>query len=232
MLLWSAFLIGLTGSLHCVGMCGPIVLAVPNQGKSHYSRFTRLLLYHGGRIFSYALLGLLVGSLGWGVRLANAQGSLAIITGILIISIAILQLDFSRKLENNSLMSRWQFSVRQQFARLFKRHDLSATLGMGMVNGLLPCGLVYLAIITAINANAPWQGALYMLLFGLGTVPLLIAVSIGGHGLSLKLGTYRRPLQRIFLVLVGGFFLWRGLNFYLPPDFHFWQAINFAPMCH
>lgn len=228
----SALGIGIVGSLHCVTMCGPLMLALPQEKLSPVRNLSRLLLYQFGRISSYAFLGLLLGGLGWGLALWNAQSILAIVSGVLLLLAALFRIDLGQRFQRMGWLTRWQKLIRSGFARLFQRGGSYAFLGMGALNGLLPCGLVYLAIIGAVNASQPLEGALYMASFGLGTVPLLLAVTLAGTRL---VGPLKRRLQSsstILLAAIGVLLIWRGVHLMLPPDFYLWQDLNFAPACH
>ncbi|MEM6396251.1 MAG: sulfite exporter TauE/SafE family protein [Bacteroidota bacterium] len=233
MLFWTAFLLGIGGSLHCMSMCGPLVLAVPGLRADQGNQLTKLVVYHSGRVIVYALIGLIVGSLGWGLQLVNFQGTLAIATGLFIIGIALFKLDFKRLFVSKaSSASIWQRTINKYFSIYIKKDGWTATLVLGMLNGLIPCGLVYVAIISAVNVNAPLHGALYLLAFGLGTMPLLFATSIIGKRVFQYISFNKRYLQQAVLVAVGLIFIWRGLNFNFPEGFFMWYDQQFVPMCH
>ncbi|MEL6392464.1 MAG: sulfite exporter TauE/SafE family protein [Bacteroidota bacterium] len=232
MLFWTAFLLGIGGSLHCMSMCGPLVLAVPGIRPDQSNQLAKLVVYHSGRILVYALIGLLIGSLGWGLQLVNFQGTLAIATGLFIIGIALFKLDFKRLFVHTTSSKAWQRTVNKYFSIYIKKDGWTATLALGMLNGMIPCGLVYVAIISAVNTEAPLHGALYLLAFGLGTIPLLFATSIAGKRIFQYLSLNKRHLQRALLIAVGLIFIWRGLNFTFPEGFFIWYDQQFIPMCH
>lgn len=230
MLLWTAFTLGLFGSLHCVGMCGPLMLAMPAPQES-LARASRILLYQLGRISSYAFLGFALGWLGWGASLWNSQNTLAILSGILLLGLAIFQIDLGNAILRFPAFGRFQLFLRRQFARLFSDGGWSSYLGVGALNGFLPCGLVYVAIIGAINAGHPLLGAAFMLVFGLGTTPLLLATVWLGSGQLRRWGVRLPSWTPILIALVGIFLIWRGGQIHLPADFVFWQGQE-VPMCH
>ncbi|MTB51837.1 sulfite exporter TauE/SafE family protein [Lewinella sp. W8] len=231
MLLWTAFLLGLVGSLHCVGMCGPLMLALPSPDGA-LTRASRLMLYQGGRITSYMVLGFLLGWLGWGAKLWNAQGILAWVSGILLVGFAVLRVDPGNWLQRLPAFARFQLFLRSGFARLFQRGGGVNHYGVGALNGLLPCGLVYVAVIAAANAGNPLLGAAYMGVFGLGTSPLLVASVWLGKGALKKFGLRLPSWAPLIVAAVGVLLIWRAGQVQLPADFDFFQATNFAPMCH
>ncbi len=229
--LWAAFMTGLVGSLHCAGMCGPICLALP-LGDSTRTRTHALLQYHAGRIGTYVLLGTFFGLLGAGVRLAGFQSWLSVAAGAAMVVIALLSIDVEGKLARWLPLRHVTAWVHTQLAQLLRRGQATGLWRLGALNGLLPCGLVYLAIAGALTlGNAGW-GALYLLAFGLGTLPLLMITGLFGHYAGQRM---RRTVRQLYPVLLGGLGAWliyRGVVFHLPANFQFLQALDSAPMCH
>lgn len=229
-MLFTAFTFGLLGSLHCIGMCGPLALALP-FGQER-GRVGRLLLYNAGRITTYATLGALMGFLGKGVFLVGLQSWLTLILGALLVAIGLFSVQVELKIWSSPLLSSFYVRLKSAFARLVNKTGLSAIFSLGMLNGLLPCGLVYLALAGALT-TASWQsGVFYMMAFGLGTLPLLLAVTLLGQMSGLKIQKYLRKAYPVVLTLMGGFLIWRALQFQLPASFDLWEALNNAPMCH
>ncbi len=231
-MLWTAFTIGLFGSLHCVGMCGPLVLALPQSAHSRQQRLWRVLLYNGGRLLSYALLGLLIGTLGMGARLAGLQSALSIGLGVLLLIIVIWQVPVEQRLGAWPVFGRLQLWVRRQFARYWSQASTVQFFRLGMLNGLLPCGLVYLAIVGSLSMDRLSHSFAYMLLFGAGTLPLMVATVYFGQQSGRAL---RRKLWRYYPVLLTAVSVWlilRGIRFSLPADYTLWQMIADMPMCH
>ncbi|MDX1477919.1 MAG: sulfite exporter TauE/SafE family protein [Saprospiraceae bacterium] len=233
MLLWTAFTIGLLGSLHCVGMCGPIAMAMPYQGTTRWATGLNILRYHLGRILTYALLGGLIGLLGRGLFLAGLQQGFSIGAGVLLLIAAI----FSFRATTNRVMSipvvdRWLFTLKSALGRLLHRPSGSSLVMVGMLNGLLPCGLVYVAIVGAVSTGSPALGMGYMALFGLGTVPLLLVASVAGTIANINLRNRLRQLVPVFLVVFAVLLIMRGMQFDVPVGFSFWEATEQQPMCH
>jgi len=227
---WPAILLGVAGSLHCVGMCGPLMLAIP-YADSGKKRLVELLIYQAGRILTYVLIGLILGLLGWGIYLAKMQSQLSIFAGVTLLIIGLFQINPDALLSRWSYPRKWQKLRQKKFSRFLRKQNAHSRFVLGMLNGLLPCGLVYMAAIGAVGAGHPGNGALFMLFFGIGTLPLLISSLFFGNVLFRRFGLNLRRWQSYLVAAVGVLLIWRGVHFYLPPDFHLWQAINFAPRC-
>jgi sulfite exporter TauE/SafE len=170
----TAFLVGFLGSFHCIGMCGPIALALP-AGRS--SVFSGRLLYNTGRVITYGVLGAVAGYLGHMIAYAGFQRDLSVVAGIIVLLFAILPLVI-RGFSPESALYRYTGVVKSVFRRLFGNRGWRTMLLIGMVNGLLPCGFVFLALAAAATSTSTVEGLLYMLLFGAGTVPAMFTLSM------------------------------------------------------
>lgn len=225
---WTAFLLGLAGSLHCVAMCGPLMLAIPFADRKQIIRES--LLYQGGRMTTYGMLGLFFGLLGKGIAVAGFQQALSILAGAVLIVAAFFAAEWERAalaVPGMRQLTQW---VRQQLGQLIRQNTAGAAWGMGMLNGLLPCGLVYAAIAGAISTTSGWEGSLFMLLFGLGTLPLLFLLMSGGQRFSPVWRKKLRLIQPALLLLAGALLLSRGLHLDLSL---FQSAVPKAlPECH
>lgn len=231
-MLWTAFSIGLVGSMHCIGMCGPIALALPYQQGNWAHRTGQVLLYNLGRIFMYAILGSTIGLLGRGIFLAGAQTYFSIALGGLLLLAALFSIQVETQLLRLPLLRKLQQWVSRQLGGLMHTQTSGALLTIGMLNGLLPCGLVYLAIAGAVASGSPLQGAAYMALFGLGTVPLMLATALAGQFIKPSWRSHLRRAVPLMLFGFGLFFIARGLQFHIPADFRFWENWENMPMCH
>jgi len=232
MLIWSAFLIGLAGSLHCVGMCGPIAMALPHQGAYRWAMVGKLLLYHLGRITTYAGLGMLIGFLGQGLVMAGVQMYVSVVLGGLLLLVALLSINVETIVHRWAPVRTFQQWVRRHMSRLLNARGSSALVGIGMLNGLLPCGLVYMAVVGAVATGSVVQGAAYMALFGAGTIPLMLLTSVAGQFIDVRWRNRLRRLTPILLVVFAILFISRGLQFELPTDVRFWESAQDIPMCH
>jgi len=190
-MLATAFVLGAAGSAHCIGMCGPIALAVPSPGNGWRARLMSTLILNSGRVSTYALLGALFGAFGTGLRLAGLQQSVSIIAGaVLLLSVIVPGL--LERWSPTGRLSLWIGRLRGALARNLKRTAPEALFFTGALNGLLPCGLVYAAAIGAAAMGTMQHGALFMMLFGLGTLPALIGLRMSGS----MIGTSARALLR------------------------------------
>jgi hypothetical protein len=228
--LWTALLMGLVGSAHCAGMCGPICIALP-MGESIRARALALLQYNFARVAVYAALGAFFGLVGAGVRIAGLQAGMSVAAGVAMLAAALFSIDIDGQLARWRPLKAVTLWVHQRLGALLRQPD-SAWWKLGAMNGLLPCGLVYLAIAGALTlGNAAW-GAGYLLAFGLGTLPAMLATGLLGQ--YLKPG-WRSRLRAWYPALMAGVGLWliyRGMHFHLPANFQFLQALDGAPMCH
>lgn len=207
----ALFLVGLLGGTHCVGMCGGIVGALSFGGQP---RFSILLAYNGGRIFSYGLAGFMVGGLGaatsvlaeqWPLRLA-----LFLIANLMLVAMGVYLLGFPGVLALTERIGQKLWRRLQPYTRRFLPvRGVAQALPLGLLWGWLPCGLVYSALATALATASAWQGGLAMLAFGLGTLPNLLLAGL----LLARLQRFtRRPAVRIVsgvLVIACGLYgLW------------------------
>lgn len=220
--------IGLIGSFHCIGMCGPIAIALPLKKHSTAAKIAGGLIYNLGRTLTYAILGLLFGLLGRGIQLAGFQQWTSILLGIIMILGVLFPYLFKQKINLTTLFSGYAGRLIKNLKKLFSNRSYQSLFGIGLLNGLLPCGLVYVAIAGAINTNQVTSGALFMVLFGLGTIPMMLLVSLAGNTISSRLRSGMRRIVPYFIVLLGILFILRGLSLgipYISP-----KAEKLAPM--
>ncbi|MDX1942772.1 MAG: sulfite exporter TauE/SafE family protein [Saprospiraceae bacterium] len=229
---WAAFITGLLGSLHCVGMCGPIALALPYQGQNKWIAVANIILYNFGRVFTYSLIGIFIGLIGKGLFLAGIQAYFSIGLGILLLLIALFAINVEHKILRIPVFGRLNQWVKVNLANLLKQNNPQILFLIGVLNGLLPCGLVYMAVVGAVAMGSIGEGSLYMALFGLGTMPLMLLTAIGGQFIGLKLRNRIKRLLPAFLVAFAILFILRGINFAAPLEMRFWENWNQIPMCH
>jgi hypothetical protein len=215
MLYVAAFLTGLLGSFHCLGMCGPIAMIAP-QGQS-YSRFIGgRLLYNLGRITTYATIGLLLGTFGMGLQLAGVQQYVSIVMGVVLLLIALSKITGIGKLGNNTWFGGFKQKIEKQFTKFITQPGLGAQYTVGLLNGLLPCGLVYIALAGAVTTTQATEGAMYMALFGLGTLPMMFSVSLASRWITHKVRTNIMRALPYFVMVVAVLFILRGMNLGIP----------------
>ncbi len=214
--LFSGFIIGLLGSFHCIGMCGPIVLSLPGGLFSKWSFILNRLLYNSGRIITYMLLGAVFGLLGNRLNLYGLQQMISIIIGALILA-AVLAGFYMKKINSLTLLQMKIVSGLKKILKInFDRRSKSTFLITGIINGILPCGFVYIGLSGAMVTGEFTRGALYMILFGLGTIPLMLGLSLFGNFVSLKFRNLLKKLTPVFAIILAILFILRGLDLGIP----------------
>ncbi|GAB2865539.1 sulfite exporter TauE/SafE family protein [Hymenobacter ruber] len=217
-MLWAGFLFGLLGSFHCVGMCGAIALALPGPaaGTSRLRYVGSRLLYNLGRAATYATLGAGAGLLGQGLRLAGVQRGLSIASGVLILLLVAVPERHTARVASLLGFSRPLAWVKNTLGRLFQKSSGPALFATGLLNGLLPCGLVYLALAGALSAPGVAGAAGYMALFGLGTLPLMLGLSLSGQLVPLVWRGRMRQAVPYAASVLAVLFIVRGLGLGIP----------------
>jgi len=231
----SALLVGLIGSLHCAGMCGPIAIAIPLDNQNWFTRLTGTLLYNIGRTITYALLGAIFGLAGLGLALGGLQQWVSIalgtlmILGVLIPKVGALGKGVTR------ISSLLTTRVKRLFGKYFTVRSYPSLFILGVLNGFLPCGLVYIALAGALVMSQVYQGALYMVFFGLGTIPMMMALSLAGNVVSFRLRGRLSKVLPYFIILLGLVFILRGMNLgipYVSPKLNKTDAGPAMECCH
>ncbi len=207
----AAIALGFVGSLHCVTMCGPIALSLSAQTNRLGFILTRLF-YNLGRVTTYAFLGLLIGTIGESARLLGLQQGLSIAIGaILILSVLLTRVRFTIN-PLNSLYLRFK----GYFSAFIKSKSVSRNYALGLINGLLPCGLVYLAMLGSLGTASLSGGILFMTFFGLGTIPSLLVVAVAGKVAKPAFTRQVSSLAPALTVILACLLILRGLNLGIP----------------
>ena len=210
------FLMGLLGSVHCIGMCGPLVMALPISHKTNLQKMAALFLYHVGKISSYAILGILFGLFGSQFPIFGLQKNISIVIGITMLLYVVYVFILKPKHIQLGVLSSLYNVIVKSLGKLFRSKYLISFLFIGLLNGLLPCGMIYLALSSAMATQNVLQGGLLMAFFGLGTVPALVMVALGGQYMGF---TFRRKIQKllpVFIFSMGVLLILRGLNLGIP----------------
>jgi len=221
-MLYTAFILGLIGSFHCLGMCGPIAFVLPVDRSKKSRMFWQIFLYNFGRVITYSIIGILFGLLGKGLYLAGFQQRLSIIIGIIMILSVLIPERFLNKFSVSRPLYRFIGKVKQKLGLYLKKKSNKALFLIGFFNGFLPCGLVYMAVFGSVSTGSALNGALYMFLFGLGTIPMMSGAVILGNFVNLSVRNKIQKLIPIFVVIIGLLFILRGMGlgipFISPPD--------------
>lgn len=211
-LIISGFVLGMAGSLHCMGMCGPLSLVLPMQGLTPGSKLFSLLTYQIGRITTYAILGIAFGFFGRQMFHAGFQQTASLVIGFIIVAAGIL-LFVGKYGGNKRLMA----PARRAFDKLWIRAwNTKSFFLIGMVNGLLPCGMIFVALLATLSFPHRWDAPVFMIGFGFGTLP---AMMIAAYAMAQLRPAGRKLMRQIvpyFMILVGVWLFLRGLNLGIP----------------
>lgn len=210
--LWTAFTLGLVGSLHCAGMCGPLAMAVPVIGKGTAAIAFSRLVYNSGRVVTYMVIGVLFGLLGQAFAMAGFQRWISIAAGVVIL----IGLIVSLKWGSSTMMTRWIVKLKGLFGDALRKRSTASLFALGLVNGLLPCGLVYVAAAAAVTTGAWYHGAIYMFFFGLGTLPMMLGVGMLVGRLGQQWRLRLQNLVPVSLAIVGALLILRGAGLGIP----------------
>lgn len=224
------FILGCMSSLHCVGMCGPLVLALPVQALQGGRKMAGVLLYNAGRITSYTLLGVVVALTGRQLFVPAWQHGVAIAAGVLILTIVILQ-HMRGVTVRMPGMARFYAVIYTFIGRNLRSRALATLFLTGIANGLLPCGLVWIALTAAFTSGSVYGGILFMMSYGVGTVPLMAALSFFGITASLSLRNTFKKITPVLALMAGVLLLLRGFNVSIPFIRYWLPAHNSAVDC-
>ena len=226
-----ALLMGFTGSLHCAGMCGPIVWIMPFQAFNGVKKIAALGLYHLGRISVYAMLAVILHSFR-NLFDPKIQQYISLALGGMLLVVGILSF-----VPNHTIKIKlpWAEYVKKQLGNVIGKPGLG-TIGLaGILNGLLPCGLVYMALSASLAAATPLNAALMMYVFGFGTLPMLISITLLKTRLNFIRTNHIRKLVPVVVFAFGCLFMLRGMNLgipYLSPKVTVEQHAIKSCCCH
>ncbi|WP_158561178.1 sulfite exporter TauE/SafE family protein [Emticicia sp. C21] len=229
-MLYSALILGLAGSLHCMGMCGPISMLLPGDKSKRGRYIVGRLIYNLGRIVTYSILGLLIGLLGEQIVLFTSQKVLFIIVGTLILLAFVLPKSWLKSLDVLPYASRLNNFIKSSLSVFYKKHTLFAQLVFGILNGILPCGLVYAALSGAFLMSEVWESALFMILFGLGTLPMMLGFAFLGNSLRKWISFKPKAVYTFSYIILAIWLIFKGVN--LPANNLGHHDVNGITVCH
>lgn len=233
-MLYSAFILGLISSLHCIGMCGPIAMMLPVDHQNEAKKVTQIITYHLGRLTAYTTIGLIFGLVGRGFFLAGLQQNMSIFIGVAMIIVVLIPEKIFAKYNFSKPVYRVISKVKSNLGSQFKNRSYKSLFTIGLLNGFLPCGMVYVALFGAIAMQSAGSGVLYMLLFGVGTMPLMTVVVYIRSVIKLP---FRDKIQKAIpyiTVIIGILFILRGLGLgipYISPS-SMSLFVQATPNCH
>jgi uncharacterized protein len=225
-----AFLTGLAGSFHCVGMCGPIAVALPIGKLSYKQAIFSRILYNAGRILTYSFLGVAFGYFGKTLFMGGFQQQISILIGLLMMCFIL-----PNRLLSWSPFQKLTHFLMNTFKKVFPINSPLGFILLGLLNGLLPCGFVYVALAGATTTSTPIEGAIFMAFFGLGTAPMMFSLSILAKFLTVKTRQKINTYLPLYTLLLAFFFILRGLNLgipYMSPKIEKASISQTIPLCH
>lgn len=212
----SAVLIGFLGSFHCVGMCGPIALSLPVSHLQGAEKAVGIGLYNFGRVIIYALLGIIFGMIGLSFEYFGWQQILSITLGAILILIFLSRVFSFKKRRSFVAFSPWNQKIIAMLTPLMTTGKTKNLLFIGLLNGLLPCGLIYIALAGAIATGNIFYSALFMAAFGAGTLPAMVVACYAAGMISLPLRNKIKKTLPYMLAAMGILLILRGLNLGIP----------------
>lgn len=212
----AALVLGLIGSFHCIGMCGPIAVVLPVSNSSWGLKISGTILYNLGRAITYGAMGAIFGVLGEGIQLGGLQSWVSIAMGVIMIITVLFPVLFRQTGVFDKYIYGYVDKLKSQFTPLFRKRSLVSLFIIGLLNGLLPCGLVYVALAGAIASGGVVSGALFMFIFGLGTLPMLAVVTLLGNIITGSLKSFVNKLIPFVIIIIGALFILRGMNLGIP----------------
>lgn len=215
-LIISAIGLGFASGFHCIGMCGPIALSLGLTKKQATNYYLQNLTYQFGRIVTYSILGAILGIVGQGFEMAGFQQYLTIGVGVLLIIMAVFSFggkDFASKIP---FLTSTLLKVKLKLSKLLQKADYRSRFATGILNGLLPCAMVYMALTASLAAGGIWQSALFMSLFGLGTLPFMFLVVLLGNLMTTALRIKILKFVPLMMIILGSLFILRGMEIGIP----------------
>jgi sulfite exporter TauE/SafE len=232
--IFSGLALGFLGSLHCIGMCGPIALALPSHSKSKLSFYSGRILYNLGRVVTYSIMGLIIGLIGQKINLAGYQQIVSIVLGVMILIAVLLPARIKKifiQLKPVQIITK---KLQSTIGVLFRQGSQDSLFAIGVLNGFLPCGFVYVALAGAVALGNLEKSILFMTLFGLGTIPAMFSASIVTNLFGQN---FRKKVHRaipVFASVLAVIFILRGLNLgipYLSPKMKQVTQVNSSHDC-
>ena len=232
-LIIPAITLGLLSSFHCLGMCGPIAFVLPVGQRTKSAKILGISSYNLGRITTYSVLGLLIGFFGEGLRFMGISQLLSIVLGVALI----LYVVFAKRLVKINVHNKYAYQfnafVKAKLSVFLKRKTNSGLYVLGLLNGLIPCGVVFIALQGALLQTKLLNSALFMLVFGIGTIPMLFSVTYLSNTFKPVTKLKINKIMPYLTVLIALLLIVRGANLdipYLSPNYD--EQTNEMSCCH
>lgn len=196
----TALILGFTGSFHCIGMCSPLALAVTSmKGHVLLNRF----LYNAGRILVYGFFGAAISTAGTLLPISGFQNLLSVVLGVILLVIGITGISGVSIPFLTDFLQRFSSFLKLRFSMLLKRKSYTTTFILGSLNGILPCGLTFIALSYCLTLDGPLDGFAFMLLFGAGTLPVMFGLTAVISLIVTKFHLNMRRVTTAVLILSG-----------------------------
>lgn len=212
----AALGLGLASSLHCIGMCGPIAFSLGLNSEDKFHFILKNLIYQSGRVVTYSILGLVVGIFSQGISFAGFQKYISIIAGVLIIIMVVIPKNLTGVAAGNHFIGKLLIKLKSSLGKFIRKKSYSSLFITGLLNGLLPCGVVYVALTSALAVGNLAGSTLFMTLFGLGTIPLMSFAVAFGSVIHVNIRNRILKILPVITILIGLLFILRGLELGIP----------------
>lgn len=213
---YLAFSMGLLSSFHCIGMCGPIALALPIHKGTRFQQWSGLTIYNSGRIVSYSMLGLLTGTIGASLAWVGFLRYLSILAGIVMLFYVFWPARLDIYFHPPIFWVRFVNALKKRMSAMLQSRSVGSWLMLGIFNGLIPCGMVYMALVSSVATGSVAGGGVYMMIFGLGTLPAMISVGVAKQKFPPALRSRIRKLMPVMLAVAGIILVLRGILVEFP----------------
>jgi len=226
---FTALIIGFAGSLHCVGMCSPLALAVTSMKKSV---LLNRLLYNSGRIFTYGVFGAIVSSAGVIFQFPEFQNILTIALGIALLIIGFAGVSGVKIPLVTSGLQQFTAFLKSLFSKFLQRKTYASIVFLGALNGLLPCGLTFLALTYCLTLKGPIDGFTFMILFGAGTLPAMFGLT---SLINFLINRFHLNIQKVtigLMIVSGCLLIARVFLIHIPHAPSFEESLIDIVLCH
>jgi sulfite exporter TauE/SafE len=227
-MIWTALIIGFAGSLHCLGMCSPLAMAVTNRSSAV---LLNRVVYNVGRIFSYAILGSIIASVGLAFPLIRYQNILSILLGISMLVIGVSGVSTIKLPFLTTALAKASSFLKQQFAKFLSCKNYGSTFLLGSLNGVLPCGLSFLALTYCLTLAGPTDGFAFMVWFGVGTLPVMLGFTSVFYWMLNRFSFSLGKVTTGMLILSGILLIGRVFFIHLPHAKTLQEGVTDIVLC-
>jgi sulfite exporter TauE/SafE len=226
-MVFTALIMGLTGSLHCVGMCSPLAMAVGNMNTR---AFLNRAIYNAGRIVTYGLLGLGIAGVGLALPISKFQNLVSILLAIILLLAGIGLLKVNIPIFSKAI-AKLTSTLKKLFTKFLNRKNFGSVFLLGTLNGILPCGLVWIALTYSLTLQSPLEGFSFMMLFGVGTLPVMLGFTSIVTQMLRRFNFNFQYITSAMLILSGILLIVRVFIIHLPHQHSIQQGVVDIVLC-